>query len=103
IISLFIRASARRSRNRTKNIRMMEQRPSLMQKLWKTARGPVYFVLFLWLLLLFDYLTGRHLGTLGVLPRRLSGLKGILFSPLIHGSAGHLFNNSIPLLISSMV
>src|SRR5690625_738541 len=82
---------------------MMEQRPSLMQKLWKTARGPVYFVLFLWLLLLFDYLTGRHLGTLGVLPRRLSGLKGILFSPLIHGSAGHLFNNSIPLLISSMV
>lgn len=81
----------------------MEQRPSLMQKLWKTARGPVYFVLFLWLLLLIDYITGRHMGTLGVLPRRLSGLKGILFSPLIHGSAGHLFNNSIPLLISSMV
>src|SRR5690625_7892460 len=82
---------------------MMEQRPSLMQKLWKTARGPVYFVLFLWLLLLFDYLTSRHLGTLGVLPRLLNGLKGILLSPVIHGSAGHLFINSIAMLLSSNV
>lgn len=35
----------------------------------------------------------------GILPRDLKGLRGILFSPLIHGDLTHLFNNSIPLLI----
>lgn len=34
----------------------------------------------------------------GVLPREISGLKGILFSPFIHGDFYHLFDNSIPLL-----
>lgn len=35
----------------------------------------------------------------GVLPRQFSGLIGILCSPLIHANFGHLFNNSVPLLI----
>lgn len=34
----------------------------------------------------------------GILPRNLSGLKGILFSPFIHGDWNHLINNSIPIL-----
>lgn len=37
-------------------------------------------------------------GYLGVYPREISGLKGILFSPFIHGDFYHLFDNSIPLL-----
>lgn len=81
----------------------MEQKPSPFLKLWESARWPLYFILFLWLILLIDLITGRSMGTFGILPRHFSGLKGILFSPLIHGSAGHLFNNSIPLLISSAV
>jgi len=40
-----------------------------------------------------------HLSRFGVYPRDLSGLKGILFYPLIHGSLEHLFNNSVPLLV----
>ena len=35
----------------------------------------------------------------GILPRKMDGLSGILFSPLIHGDFTHLFNNSIPLLM----
>jgi membrane associated rhomboid family serine protease len=33
---------------------------------------------------------------------KFEGLKGIIFSPFIHGSLKHLFNNSIPLLLLSM-
>jgi membrane associated rhomboid family serine protease len=35
----------------------------------------------------------------GVFPRTFSGIKGIFFAPVIHGSIEHLFNNSFPILI----
>jgi membrane associated rhomboid family serine protease len=35
----------------------------------------------------------------GIYPREFSSLQGIVFSPFIHGDIGHLYNNSIPLLI----
>lgn len=38
-------------------------------------------------------------GFLGILPRTFSGLIGILTAPLIHGSAGHILSNSLPVLI----
>lgn len=37
--------------------------------------------------------------TFGVYPLKPEGLKGILFSPLIHGSYQHLYSNTLPLLI----
>jgi membrane associated rhomboid family serine protease len=42
---------------------------------------------------------GGWLNGLGIIPRTLSGLKGILFAPFLHGSWGHLAANSVPLLI----
>jgi len=38
---------------------------------------------------------------LGIYPRKLEGLRGILLSPFIHGNTKHLFNNSVPLLVLS--
>ncbi|MBF4993078.1 rhomboid family intramembrane serine protease [Arthrobacter gandavensis] len=35
---------------------------------------------------------------LGILPRQLEGLDGILFAPLLHAGTGHLVSNSLPLL-----
>lgn len=40
-----------------------------------------------------------NLVNLGIYPRTFEGLRGIVFSPFIHGSLEHLYNNSIPLLI----
>ncbi len=39
--------------------------------------------------------------TYGVLPRTVTGLRGIIFSPFIHGDAGHYFSNAIPLFVLS--
>ncbi|NBC83875.1 MAG: rhomboid family intramembrane serine protease [Bacteroidetes bacterium] len=33
----------------------------------------------------------------GVFPRKISGLKGIIFTPFIHSGFKHLINNSVPL------
>lgn len=35
----------------------------------------------------------------GIFPQTASGLKGIIFSPFIHGSFSHLISNSLPLLV----
>ena len=40
-----------------------------------------------------------NLYRLGVFPRTLSGMKGIIFYPFIHGSLEHLFNNALPLFV----
>jgi membrane associated rhomboid family serine protease len=60
---------------------------------------PVFFIIFLWLIKLFEILSGISLYKLGVLPRQVSGLIGILTYPLIHASISHLLSNSIPFLI----
>ena len=63
---------------------------------------PLYFVLFLWIIKWAEYKFGFNLGMYGIKPLTVSGLKGILFSPLIHADTVHLFNNSIPLFVLSM-
>ena len=44
-----------------------------------------------------NLLTGMRLCDLGIVPRSLIGLRGIVLAPLIHGSFGHLFSNLPPL------
>lgn len=48
----------------------------------------------LWLIWIADALFALQLVRFGVYPRDLMGLRGILFAPLIHGSAAHLLANT---------
>lgn len=57
-------------------------------------------VLAMWLLELVDvFLLKQRLNRLGVRPRELVGLWGILFMPLLHGGIAHLAANTIPFLV----
>jgi membrane associated rhomboid family serine protease len=60
---------------------------------------PLYLVLSLWLVYTIEIIFPGDFSHFGILPRTVSGLKGIVFSPFLHGNIGHLFNNSIPLFI----
>ncbi len=57
------------------------------------------FIALLWLIKLFEIITGGHLTELGILPRTLRGFAGIFTGPLIHGDIFHLISNSLPLLL----
>lgn len=57
------------------------------------------FVALIWVIKIMEALFGIQLTTWGVLPRTWEGLKGILFSPLLHSDFLHLISNSLPLLI----
>ena len=56
-------------------------------------------VLSLWIVFWAELEFNLKLHKFGVFPQTLGGLKGILFSPFIHGDIKHLSNNSIPLFI----
>jgi membrane associated rhomboid family serine protease len=53
----------------------------------------------IWGVQLVNWLLGYRLNYLGIHPRRVEGLPGIVLAPFLHGSFNHLFFNSIPLLI----
>ncbi len=69
------------------------------EKLLRSAYFPVLFLICIWTLHLLKALSLLDIDNYGVFPRTLLGLRGIFFTPLIHADFGHLFNNSVPLLI----
>jgi membrane associated rhomboid family serine protease len=60
---------------------------------------PLILVLALWIVFWAERKFHVDLTTFGIYPRTFSGLKGVVFSPFLHGNIEHLYNNSIPLLL----
>ena len=56
-------------------------------------------VAIMWVVFFATVATHGALLALGVIPRSLIGLRGILFAPFLHGSFAHLLANSIPFAI----
>jgi membrane associated rhomboid family serine protease len=54
-----------------------------------------------WIVFLLNKIFNNKLLYLGIFPRHLLGLPGIVFSPLLHANFNHLFFNSIPLAVLS--
>ena len=60
---------------------------------------PIIAILSIWLVYVFEIKFGYNLNIFGIYPQRLSGLRGIVFSPFLHSNTKHLINNSIPLAV----
>jgi membrane associated rhomboid family serine protease len=57
-------------------------------------------VALLWLLEAIDLLIFRgRLDALGIRPRTVAGLRGIVFAPFLHAGLGHLAANTIPFVV----
>jgi len=57
------------------------------------------FTLLIWLVKLVEIIEGTSFYRLGLLPRSISGLTGIVTAPLIHSDFNHLINNTITIII----
>ena len=57
------------------------------------------FVATIWVVEVVDRLTGNGLDQYGIVPRHLYGLVGIPLSPWLHYGYGHVFSNTLPLLV----
>ncbi|HYG16089.1 MAG TPA: rhomboid family intramembrane serine protease [Bacteroidia bacterium] len=70
-----------------------------LKRMISSFKISLFFVAIMWLVMGIEHFSGSTFETWGVFPRTVSGLKGILFSPFIHGDFFHLFDNSIPMLV----
>lgn len=68
-----------------------------------SLRFPLFFVALMWVVHLYQDMTGFDAGVYGIMSRRLWGLRGIFTAPLVHGSWEHLISNSIPFLVLSVM
>jgi len=66
---------------------------------WKTIVFAFALVAILWIVFLLQFLGVINTDTYGNWPKHLEGLKGIIFSPFIHGSFEHLISNTLPILV----
>lgn len=70
-----------------------------LSKIRSSFQLSLFFVMVMWAVKIIENSMGIDFSEWGVFPRTLGGLKGILFSPFIHGDYYHLFDNSIPILV----
>lgn len=68
-------------------------------KLIYGAVFPAIGVILLWVIKVIEVQFDLSFVTYGILPRTISGLKGVALAPLVHGDWNHLINNSIPLFL----
>lgn len=69
------------------------------KRITEALRLPIIFTLVIWLVHIVKVVFGLRLGIYGVFPRAVDGLRGILFSPLIHGDFPHLISNTVPFFL----
>ncbi|CAN5520836.1 rhomboid family intramembrane serine protease [soil metagenome] len=76
------------------------QQPPKKRPGWLVGGATVVsFVALLYLIELFDQLSGHTLDRNGIQPLETDGLKGILFAPLLHADWQHLIANTVPALV----
>jgi len=62
---------------------------------------PMFAVLSIWTVFWVEVKFQVNLNQFGIYPRSVMGLRGVAFSPFLHGSVQHLYNNTLPLAILS--
>ncbi|MEM9143340.1 MAG: rhomboid family intramembrane serine protease [Bacteroidota bacterium] len=60
---------------------------------------PLLAVISIWAVYWMELKFQVNLNVYGVYPRTFKGLRGVFFSPFIHSSLKHLYNNTIPLAL----
>jgi membrane associated rhomboid family serine protease len=60
---------------------------------------PAIFLALIWIIRFYEVLSHTDLSEYGILPQTLNGLKGIVFSPLLHADYHHAAANSVPLFV----
>ncbi len=67
----------------------------------ESIRLPITIACIFWLIEIMEYLGEVNIHNLGIYPRELKGLPGIVFSPFLHGDFKHLLNNTPSFVVLS--
>ncbi|GAL00663.1 hypothetical protein JCM19314_1700 [Nonlabens ulvanivorans] len=64
-----------------------------------TVLPALVFTIAIWFIYTIEVKYNFNFTDLGIRPGKLSGLKGVVFSPFIHADLGHLWSNTVPSLV----
>jgi membrane associated rhomboid family serine protease len=78
---------------------MQSLKKSSRKQLMASLLMPVLFVGVMWIVFGIEHIINIELYMYGLMPRTWFGLRGILFSPFLHGDLNHIVSNSLPMLI----
>lgn len=78
---------------------MIDSRDSQLKFSPSVVAWPFAAIFVLWVVYWLEVRFHIYLNDYGIQPRTFKGLRGIVFSPFLHGSLEHLYNNSIPLFL----
>ncbi len=70
----------------------------MLDRLSRSIVVPARLVLLMWAVFFIEITWFIDLSFLGIIPRTMVGLPGIVCAPLLHGSFWHLTSNTLPLL-----
>ncbi len=70
---------------------------------WQSLLFTFSLISVLWIVKIYELLTHTSFVAYGILPKYIPGLRGVIFSPFIHGDLGHLFSNTVPCFILMIV
>lgn len=77
---------------------MTDQTPGEERSFWSDVKTTAIVLVvalgLLWGLEVLDFVLGGALDRFGIMPRRIVGLRGIVFAPFLHGGFAHLAANS---------
>jgi membrane associated rhomboid family serine protease len=68
-------------------------------EIYRSLRFPILFVIILWVVKIVEQISESDFSSYGLVPLNFTGVRGIIFSPLIHGNWQHLINNTIPIFV----
>ncbi|MCG8410258.1 MAG: rhomboid family intramembrane serine protease [Bacteroidales bacterium] len=54
-------------------------------------------VAIIWAIFIINSIIPYNLNQLGIIPRNLTGLRGIIFAPFLHGDYHHIVSNTVPI------
>lgn len=76
-----------------------EEDKSNLKSIIFSALFPLVFVITMWLVKMGETILHQEFTEWGIFPQTALGLRGILFSPFLHGSWAHLVSNTLPFLL----
>ena len=71
----------------------------MKHRIVEELHGVAIFVAAIWAVFLLDLIVPGTLNTLGLVPREVGGLVGIVTMPFLHDGWSHLLGNTVPLII----
>lgn len=75
------------------------QKQLLNNKVYYRIFIPLAFPVIMWMVYFITFSLNLDLSRMGILPRDMIGILGIISGPIVHANFSHLLSNTIPLLI----